>query len=121
VDRKNSIIISLERDLEEAEEQYQTALQAHLQNVDNLISLHMTRLSAVETQFDQELNSVETEFNTERYAPAKKKKKSNETTWHIAGFGTKGADHFYFFFCFVSWSATSSRVLIAKKSRISLG
>lgn len=37
VDRKDAIIQSLARDLEEAEEQYQVALRAHFQNVDDLI------------------------------------------------------------------------------------
>jgi len=37
VDRKESVVKSLGRDLLEAEEQYSMALRSHLQNVDNLI------------------------------------------------------------------------------------
>lgn len=37
VDRKNAIIQSLAKDLEEAEEQYQVALRSHLQKVDDLM------------------------------------------------------------------------------------
>jgi len=37
IDRKEAIIKSLVKDIEEAEEQYQMALRSHLQNVDRLI------------------------------------------------------------------------------------
>ena len=37
VDRKDAIIQSLAKDLEEAEEQYQVALRSHIQNLDQLI------------------------------------------------------------------------------------
>ena len=37
VDRKDSVIKSLAKDLQEAEEQYAMALRIHLQNVDYLI------------------------------------------------------------------------------------
>ena len=37
VDRKDAIISSLAKDLEEAEEQYQVALRSHLSKVDDLI------------------------------------------------------------------------------------
>ena len=37
VDRKDAIIRSLAKDIEEAEEQYQVALRKHLQNMDDLI------------------------------------------------------------------------------------
>ena len=36
VDRKDSILKSLVKDLEEAEEQYQVALRSHIQNIDKL-------------------------------------------------------------------------------------
>ena len=44
VDRKDAIIQMLDRDLEDSEEQYQTALRAHLRIVDKLIDLHNSRL-----------------------------------------------------------------------------
>lgn len=37
IDRKEAIIKSLVKDIEEAEEQYQMALRSHLQNEDRLI------------------------------------------------------------------------------------
>ena len=48
VDRKDAIVQMLDRDLEEAEEQYQMALRSHLQNVDILIDLQDSRLLALE-------------------------------------------------------------------------
>ncbi len=39
VDRKGAIIQSLAKDLEEAEEQYQVALRAHIHNLDHLIGM----------------------------------------------------------------------------------
>ena len=41
IDRKEAIIKSLVKDIEEAEEQYQMALRSHLQNVDRLIGIHI--------------------------------------------------------------------------------
>lgn len=41
IDRKEAIIKSLVKDIEEAEEQYRMALRSHLQNVDRLIGKHM--------------------------------------------------------------------------------
>ena len=40
VDRKESVIKSLAKDLAEAEEQYAMALRSHLHNVDDLIGKH---------------------------------------------------------------------------------
>lgn len=37
IDRKDAILTSLVRDLEEAEEQYQTAIKSHLQNLRKLL------------------------------------------------------------------------------------
>lgn len=42
IDRKEAIIKSLVKDIEEAEEQYQMALRSHLQNVDRLIGNLLT-------------------------------------------------------------------------------
>ena len=39
IDRKEAIIKSLVKDIEEAEEQYEMALRSHLQNQDNLIGV----------------------------------------------------------------------------------
>ena len=45
IDRKEAIIKSLVKDIEEAEEQYQMALRSHLQNVDRLIGKCITHVS----------------------------------------------------------------------------
>ena len=66
VDRKDAIIQMLDRDLEEAEDQFQMALRAHLQNMDELIDLQDTRLLTLEQEFETELNILETEFQAEK-------------------------------------------------------
>ena len=66
VDRKDAIIQMLDRDLEEAEDQFQMALRTHLINVDRLVDLQDGRLMAMEREFEEELESVEKEFRTER-------------------------------------------------------
>jgi hypothetical protein len=43
IDRKEAIIKSLVKDIEEAEEQYEMALRSHLQNQDNLIGMDVVR------------------------------------------------------------------------------
>jgi len=66
VDRKDAIIQMLDRDLEEAEEQYQMALRSHLQNIDALIDLQDARLLALENEFERDLSTLEDEFKAER-------------------------------------------------------
>jgi len=66
VDRKDAIIQMLDRDLEEAEEQHQMSLRAHLQSLDQLIDFQDARLLALEQEFEVELNILETEFRAER-------------------------------------------------------
>eukprot|EP00904_Undaria_pinnatifida_P001782 jgi/Undpi1/11604/HiC_scaffold_30.g13899.m1 len=66
VDRKDAIIQMLDRDLEEAEDQFQTALRAHLQNMDKLIDLQDSRLLALEQEFEMELSTLQKEFAEER-------------------------------------------------------
>jgi dynein regulatory complex subunit 2 len=66
VDRKDAVIQMLDRDLEEAEEQYQMALRSHLQNIDALIDLQDSRLLALENEFEKDLQTLEDEFEAER-------------------------------------------------------
>ena len=47
VDMKDAIIQMLDRDLDEAEEQYQTAHRSHLRNVDGLIDLFDSKMAQV--------------------------------------------------------------------------
>ena len=66
VDRKDAIIQMLDRDLEEAEDQFQMALRSHLLNMDKLIDLQDSRLLALEREFEMELSTLEREFEKER-------------------------------------------------------
>ncbi|KAF1787746.1 hypothetical protein GQ600_24485 [Phytophthora cactorum] len=63
VDRKDALIQMLDRDLEEAEEQFQMALRAHLLNVDELIDLQDEQL---EQEFQTEKNKLITQHTMER-------------------------------------------------------
>lgn len=56
----------LDRDLEEAEDQFGMALRSHLQNMDKLIDLQDARLLALEQEFEAELSTLESEFDRER-------------------------------------------------------
>ena len=64
-------ILRLDRDLEEAEDQFQMSLRAHLENMDQLIDLQDTRLLALEQEFEKELHTLENEFGAEKEAIAK--------------------------------------------------
>ena len=66
VDRKDAILQMLDRDLEEAEEQYQTAHRSHLSSVDRLIDIHDARLLALENEFERDLSTLEDDFGKER-------------------------------------------------------
>lgn len=66
VDRKDAILQMIDRDLEEAEDQYQMTLRSHLVNMDTLIQLHDSRLYALERGFEHELRSVQAGFQREK-------------------------------------------------------
>jgi len=66
VDRKDSVIKSLAKDLSEAEEQYAMALRNHLQNVDYLIDLQRERTDTLQTELQDEQSMLMEEFDTER-------------------------------------------------------
>jgi hypothetical protein len=66
VDRKDSIIQMLDRDLEESEEQYQMALRSHLLVVDRLLDLHAQRTKALDYEFEIDLGELSAEFANER-------------------------------------------------------
>eukprot|EP00232_Nephroselmis_pyriformis_P026137 CAMPEP_0182864200 /NCGR_PEP_ID=MMETSP0034_2-20130328/7042_1 /TAXON_ID=156128 /ORGANISM="Nephroselmis pyriformis, Strain CCMP717" /LENGTH=528 /DNA_ID=CAMNT_0024996449 /DNA_START=166 /DNA_END=1749 /DNA_ORIENTATION=+ len=74
VDRKDAIIQMLDRDLEDAEEQYQMALRSHLQTLDALIDLQYTRVKRLEEEFNFNLHALEEEFDTER---------TEIVNWHV--------------------------------------
>lgn len=53
----------LDRDLEEAEEQYQLATRSHLVVVDALLDLQYSRMAALEQEFNQDLKALTDEFD----------------------------------------------------------
>ncbi|XP_069762558.1 dynein regulatory complex subunit 2 [Narcine bancroftii] len=66
VDRKDSVIKGLTKNLEEAEKQYATAMHNHFQNVDKLVDLQRSRLVSLENEFEADLASLKKEFDIER-------------------------------------------------------
>eukprot|EP00798_Chlamydomonas_sp_ICE-L_P003323 gene3323-13354_t len=66
VDRKDAIVQMLDRDLEEAEEQYGLAVRGHMLVMDSLLDLQYQRMKAVESQFNSDLKDLEDEFEAER-------------------------------------------------------
>lgn len=66
VDRKDAIIQMLDCDLEDSEEQYQTALRSHLLIVDRLIDLHNQKIKGLELEFERDLQELIDEFGIER-------------------------------------------------------
>lgn len=56
----------LDRDLDEAEEQYQMALRNHLIHVDELIDLQNSRLRGLQEEFDRDVRIIKDEFDTEK-------------------------------------------------------
>ena len=56
----------LDRDLDEAEEQYQMALRNHLIHVDELIELQNSRLRGLHEEFDRDVEIIKAEYDTEK-------------------------------------------------------
>lgn len=66
VDRKDSILQMVDRDLEDAEEQYQLAHRSHLQILDSLYDLQYMRLRSLGGLFQSFLTQLEHEYDAER-------------------------------------------------------
>lgn len=66
VDAKDAILQMLDRDLDEAEEQYQMALRNHLIHVDELIELQNSRLRGLQEEFERDLSIIKAEFDREK-------------------------------------------------------
>eukprot|EP00775_Hariotina_reticulata_P008068 gene8068-8263_t len=66
VDRKDAQLQLLDHDLEEAEEQHQAALRAHLIVIDRLLDLQAARLAGLEAQYNSDLRDLQKELTTER-------------------------------------------------------
>lgn len=54
------------RDLEESEEQFQTALRSHMMNIDVLINLNDCRMRTLEENFHEELRIMQKDFHEEK-------------------------------------------------------
>jgi len=83
IDRKDSILKSLVKDLDEAEEQYQTAIKSHLQNLRKLLDFQSERLANADEEYDEELTLLQEEFETERSEIVQKHKKEMEEIMDI--------------------------------------
>jgi len=66
LDSKEAMLQMLDKNLDEADEQYQMALRNHLIHVDELIALQDSRLAAMESEFNRDVKILEDEYNTER-------------------------------------------------------
>ena len=66
VDREDARIAALQRDVEAAEEQHQTAARAHLAVVDALVNLQSQRVRDLDDEFRRDARSLEEEFENER-------------------------------------------------------
>ena len=57
----------LDRDLDEAEEQFQMALRNHLIHVDELIELQNSRLRGLDEEFERDITIIKAEFDREKW------------------------------------------------------
>ncbi|KAM4701564.1 dynein regulatory complex subunit 2 isoform 1-T2 [Discoglossus pictus] len=78
VDCKDSVIKSLAKDVDEAEEQYAHALRSHLENIDQLLELQRERLTLLQEEYQEELDTVQQEFETERKMIIQQNEKETE-------------------------------------------
>jgi glutamyl-tRNA reductase len=56
----------LDRDLDEAEEQYQMALRNHLIHIDDLINIQNSRLRGLHEEFENDSKIIKSEYDRER-------------------------------------------------------
>ena len=66
VDSKDAIIFMLDRDIDEADEQYQMALKNHMLHVDRLVAIQESRLQGLNEEFQRDLNILKAEFESEK-------------------------------------------------------
>ena len=66
IDRKDSVIKAMVKDLSEAEEQYAMGLRSHIKNVDDLIDLQKEQLNAARDKYEFEIEIIKNEFDKER-------------------------------------------------------
>lgn len=86
IDRKDSVIKALVKDLQEAEEQYAMAMRSHFQNVDNLVDLHKEELDTARTKCQNLIQEIKLEFDKEKeYILERHAHEINELTTIIYG------------------------------------
>ncbi|CAN0070871.1 unnamed protein product [Lampetra planeri] len=66
VDRKDSVIKCLTKDLEEAEEQHCMAFRSHMENVQRLLGLQAARVKRLREEYQLEVSALKEEFDSER-------------------------------------------------------
>jgi len=66
LDSKEAMLQMFDKNLDEADEQYQMALKNHLIHIDELIALQDSRLASMETEFSRDTRILEDEYDTER-------------------------------------------------------
>ena len=66
IDRKDSVIKSLVKDLQEAEEQYAMAMRSYFERTDFLIDLQKEQLDTMRKKCEKEIEIVKQEFDKER-------------------------------------------------------
>jgi hypothetical protein len=66
VDRKDAIIQMMDRDLEDAEQQYETAVRGHMRIVQKLLDLQYQILKQQQEDFEASLAAVESRSEAER-------------------------------------------------------
>lgn len=68
VDRKDALVQMLTRDLDDAEEQFQTAQRAHLDKMNKFMQLFRSKVESIEGEFERDLKTLKLEFNSEKDA-----------------------------------------------------
>lgn len=66
LDSKEAFIQMLDKNLDEAEDQFQIALRNHLIHIENLLSLQDSRIRGLQEEFYRDIQILEEEFDTER-------------------------------------------------------
>ena len=66
IDRKDSVIKSLVKDLQEAEEQYAMAMRSYFERTDFLIDLQKEQLETMRKKCEREIEIIKLEFDKER-------------------------------------------------------
>jgi hypothetical protein len=63
--RKDASIQRLHDEINEQEDQYQKALSTHMNNLDTLMTIHNSRVDALESDYQRDLNELMKEFDDE--------------------------------------------------------